>query len=351
MKKLKRIIIWTLIPIIIEMAAFLFMDKFYFNDESNFNIKKVDVSSKEALNKISVKIPEDAKDIKISHSGTYISYYDGESLIVVDTSNNDKKEVPLSDDDKLSYYTWFLDTDNILMAEKSTLGESSYLKFESYNPKKDSTYTLKDEESSEELSILLPDEQYEVKNITFSGASNVTYVSSGRSGARSRIYRINIMNEMNMVSFVNCELGNIKAINTTNGDELIYEDRTYNRIRTGRGGVIATGENAMHYLLGADKENSVYIGNGDNNKINKIFVANLKSSDNNWKTYTLSGYVDKNNIYITRYGKIYIDNPVNSQVKEITTGKVTKYSGNLIDVYDYGLISQSGNKIKNSLFQ
>ena len=133
MKKLKRIIMWTLIPIIIEMAAFLFMDKFYFNDESNFNIKKVDISSKKEPNKINVKVPEDAKDIKISHGGDYISYYNGESLVIIDTSNNDKKEVVLADGNELSYYTWFLDTNNILIAEKSVEGESSYLKFESYN--------------------------------------------------------------------------------------------------------------------------------------------------------------------------------------------------------------------------
>ncbi|WP_333861251.1 hypothetical protein [Clostridium sp.] len=351
MKKLKRIIMWTLIPIIIEMAAFLFMDKFYFNDESNFNIKKVDISSKKEPNKINVKVPEDAKDIKISHGGDYISYYNGESLVIIDTSNNDKKEVVLADGNELSYYTWFLDTNNILIAEKSVEGESSYLKFESYNPKKDATYTFKKDESSEELSILLPDEEYEVKNIAFSGASNVTYITSGREGAKSRIYRVNVMNQMNLVNFVNCELGNIKAINTAgDGDELIYEDRTYNRIRTGKGRVIATGENAMHYLLNTDKGNNVYIGNGDNDKVNKIFVTDLQSTGTNWKTHALSEYVDKNNIHITRAGKIYIDDPVNSQVKEITTGKVTKYSGNLIAVYDYGVISESGSKIKSSLF-
>lgn len=350
MKKLKRIIMWTLIPVIIEVAALLFMDKFYFNDEASFNIKKVDVSSKKEANKINVKVPEDAKDIKISHGGDYISYYNGESLVVIDTSNNDKKEVTLANGNELSYYTWFLDTNNILIAEKSIEGESSYLKFESYNPKKDATYTLKKDESTEALAILLPDDAYEVKSIAFSGASNVTYITSGRDGARSRIYRVNIMNQMSLVNFVNCELGNIKAVNTTSGDELIYEDRTYNRIRTGKDGVIATGENALHYLLNTDKENNIYIGNGENDKVNKIFVANLKSDDSNWKTYALQEYTNKKNIHITRAGKIYIDDPASSQVKEITTGKVTKYSGNLIAVYDYGVISESGSKIKSSLF-
>ncbi|MFL0194864.1 hypothetical protein ACJDU8_04645 [Clostridium sp. WILCCON 0269] len=350
MKKLKRIIIWTLIPVVIELAGLLFMDKFYFNDELSFNIKKVDVSSKQEANKINVKVPDEAKDIKISHDGKYISYYNGQSLIVIDTSNNDKKEVTLADSNELSYYTWFLDTNNILIAEKATEAGSSYLKFESYDPKKDVSYAVKNEEKNQQLSILLPDKEYEVKYIAFSGASNVTYISSGKEQARSRIYRVNIMNQMNLVNFVNCELGNIKAVNTQNGDELVYEDRTYNRIRTGRGGVIATGENAKHYLLNTDKENNIYIGNGDNNKVNKIFVTNLKSIGTNWQTHTLSEYTDKNNVYITRNGKIYINDPDNSQIKELSTSKVTKYSGKLISVYDYGVISQNGNKIKSSLF-
>lgn len=350
MKNFKRIIMWSLIPVVIELIGLFFVDKFYFAGETNFSIKKVDTSSKQAEHKINVKIPEDAEQVKVASSGNYISYYDGQALQVVDTIKNDVKQVSLEND--LSYYTWNLDTDTLLIAEKtSTGGNSRNLKFESYDAKRDEIYPLKNLEKNQELSILLPDDSYEAKHIAFSGASNVFYAtSSGSEDTNSRIYRIDVMIRMNLVNFVRCKLGNIGAVNGTNGDELIYEDRTSNRIRTGRGGIIATGENAMHYLLNTDENNNIYIGNGEDNKVNKIFVTNLKVDRNNWKTYTLPQYVNKSSIYITRDRKIYVDSPEAGEIKELTTGKITKYEGKLISVYDYGVISQNGNKIVNSLF-
>lgn len=348
MKKLRRIIVWTMIPIVMELIGLLLVDKFYFSGNSNFNIKKVDTTSKQTANKISVKIPEDAKMVKVSYSGKYISYYDGEALQVIDTLKNSKKEVDLEND--LSYYTWNLDTDNILVAEKES-GGSKNLKFETYDAKRDSTYSLKNEEKNQELSILLPGDSYHVSHIAFSGASNVIYVSSaGNEEDGSRIYRIDVMIRMNLVNIIKCEIGNIAAINGKNGDELIYEDRTSNRIRTSRGGIVATGENAMHYLLNTDNNDNIYIGNGEDDKVNKIFVANLKINKNNWKVYALPGYVNKNNIYVTKDGNIYINDSKNSQIKDITTGKITKYSGNFVSVYKYGVISRDGNKLTNSLF-
>lgn len=348
MKNFKRIIIWTLIPVVIELIGLLCLNLFYFNGDANFSIKKVDISSKQAEHKIKVKIPEYAEQIKVASSGNYISYYDGQSLHVVDTIKNDEKEVNL--ENELSYYTWNLDTDNMFIAEKtSTGGNSSNLKFESYDAKRDEIYPLKNLDKNQDLSILLPDDSYEVKRVAFSGPSNVAYVMSlGNEETNGRIYRIDVMIRMNLVNFGRCRLGNIAAVNDENGDEIIYEDRTYNRIRTGRGRVIATGENAMHYLLNTDENNNIYIGNGENNKVNKIFISNLDVDKR--KIYTLPSYVNKNNIYITRDRKIYVDNPEAGEVKELTTGKVTKYDGKLISLYEYGIVSQDGNKIVNSLF-
>lgn len=350
MKGLKRILIWSLIPITFEILGLLFVDKFYFNDETKFNIKTVDVSSKRGPNKISTKIPEGVKNAKISHKGNYISYYDGEEIKIIDTSNNKTKSIKAEGDAKISSYAWCLDIDRILIAEKINEGNSSYLKFASYNAKRDEKYPLKNEEKNKELKILLPDSKYEVQDISFAGATNVTYVKAGREGARSRIYRINVMNDMELVNYSNGKLGNIAAFSKE--DKLVYEDRTNNRIRVaGMRDPIATGENATHYLLGTDKEDDIYIGNGEDNKVKKIFVANLKKNRNNWKIYTLPDYVSKNNIHIAREGKIYVDNPSKNSVLEVSSGKEIKYDGEFKEIYDYGLISKKGSKIIGTVFE
>ncbi|MCH3964646.1 MAG: hypothetical protein LKE46_10265 [Clostridium sp.] len=351
MKILKRIIVWTLIPVIFELAGLFFIDRFYMGDEMNFSIKKVDISSKKNHTKIKVKVPEDAEDIKVSHNGNYISYCEGESIYVIDTDKDDKKEVTMEDGSELSYYRWDLDSDVILMAEKFSRAGSSYLKFVAYDAKRDST-TERKNDSNQVLEILLPDSDYEVKKITFSGASNVTYVTSGAEGQTSRIYRINRMTQMNLVRFGGIQLGNIAAINNQDGDQIVYEDRSTNRIRIGRSQeVIATGENGLHYLLDTDNNDRIYIGNGENNRISKIFVADLTQPRSSWKTYQLSSACDKKNIYVVRDGRIYINDPGKNTVTELTTGKSVHYDGYLVGVYNYGVVSRDGNKILGSLFE
>lgn len=351
MRILKRIIAWTLIPIVLEFAGLFIIDKFYLGDDMGFNIKKVDISSKKAHTKIKIRIPEDAKDIKISHNGNYLSYCEDGSIYVVDTDKNSKKEVDMDENSLMSYYRWDIDSDVMLIAEKFSKGSSSYLKFDAYDAKRDSL-TERKNDSNQVLEILLPNSNYEVKNITFSGASNVTYVISGAEGQTSRIYRIDRMTQMNLVRFGGIILGNIAAINNQDGDQIIYEDRSTNRIRIGRNqNVIATGENAMHYLLGTDNNDQVYIGNGENDRINRIFVANLERPRNSWKVYTLSGYTSRKNIYVVRDGRIYINDPSKNIVTELTSGKSIHYDGYLVGVYNYGIISRNGNKILGSLFE
>lgn len=349
MKGIKRIITWTLIPITLILVGLLYIDQFYLNDETSFNAKKIDIAAKKQPNKINVKVSDTANEIGVSYNGNYVSYYDNEKIQVVDTANNKKKEVKIEDGAKFSSYKWLPDRDIMLIGEKYIDDNgSSYLKFESYNAKKDEKNVLSDEKNKQ-LKISLVDDKYEVLDMAMSTATNVTYIKVGKEGAKSRIYRINIMAQMEETKYVDCKLGKITAANKE--DRLIYEDVTNNRIRVvGFKNPIATGENATHYLLSSDSEDRVYIGNGENGKVKKIFVTNLKKSKEEWKTISLPQEVNKNNIHITRDGKIYIDNPLEAVITEIGTGKEIKYTGNLVQIYNFGIISKNNGKIIGTLF-
>ncbi|MBI6872796.1 hypothetical protein [Clostridium aciditolerans] len=349
MKVLKRLIIWSLIPITLELIGLLYVDKFYLSDETNFNAKKVDIISKKGPNKINVKIPESAKNVGVSYNGNYISYYDNDVLYVVDTSNNKKKELKFENGAEFSSYKWLPDRDIMLIAEKYTGGfDANHLKFESYNAKKDAKSFLSNE-NNKEMKISLPDDKYEVLDMAISSATNVTYVKVGKEGVRSRLYRINVMAQVEETKYPNCKLGKIAAQNKE--DRLIYEDTTYNRIRgIGLKNPIATGENATHYLLNTDAEDQIYIGNGQNGKVKKIFIINLKKTKDNMKTMTLPESVDKSNIYIARDGRIFVNNPSKAVVTELGTGKETEYKGKLVQIYNLGVISIDNNKLLGSTF-
>lgn len=349
MKGLKKIIAWTLIPITLELAGLLYVDQFYLNDETSFNAKKIDIAAKKEPNKINIKVSEDVKNIGVSYNGNYISYYEDGAIQVIDTSSKKKKEIKIDDGAKFSAYKWLPDRDIMLIAEKYN-GEdgSSYLKFESYNANKDEKNVLSNDKNKQ-LKIPLADDKYEVLDMALSTATNVTYLKVGKDGAKSRIYRINVMAQLEETKYINCKLGKIAVANKE--DKLIYEDTTNNRIRVvGAKNPIATGENATHYLLASDSEDKVYIGNGDNGKVKKIFVTNLKTTKEDWKIVSLPQQTSKNDIHITRSGKIYINNPSMGVVTELETGKETKYNGNLVQIYDFGVISKNSGKLIGNLF-
>lgn len=346
MRGLKRILVWTLLPITLEILGFFLVDNFYLNDETTFNAQKID-SSKKAPVKISVKVPDNAENIRVSYNGNYISYCADGDINVIDTSNNKEKKVELEDGAKVSAYKWWPNENIILIAEKHEDEDSNYLKFQSYNAKKDETSVLSNEKNKE-LKISLLDSGYEVSDIAMSSATSVTYIKVSKEGARSRLYSMNIMTNTEEVKYPNCKLGKISAENKE--DRLIYEDTTNNRIRAvGLKNPIATGENGIHYLLGTDGEDRIYIGNGENNKIKKIFVINLKKSSEN-KKLSLSTIADKGNIYITKSGKIYINKPSENSITELSTGDKIEYKGTLVQVYDSGIISKYDGKVVGTLF-
>ncbi|NMM64201.1 hypothetical protein HBE96_16365 [Clostridium sp. P21] len=346
MRGLKKVLVWTMIPIVLEVVGFLLVDNFYLNDQTTFNTKKID-SAKKAANKINLKIPDDAKNIAVSYNGNYVSYCSDGVINVVDTSNNKKKEIKFEDGAELSSYKWWPNENIILIAEKYNDGDSSYLKFQSYNAKKDEKNVLSNEKNKE-LKISLLDSKYNVSDIAMSTASNVTYVKVSKEGVRSRLYCINVMTNTEETRYPNCKLGKIFVENKE--DRLIYEDNTNNRIRgIGFKSPIATGENGIHYLLNIDGEDRIYIGNGENEKIKKIFVINLKKTSENQKL-PLSQPTDKKNIYITRDGKIYVNDSSKNVVTELSTGKEISYKGTLVEIYRSGIISKDNGKIIGTLF-
>lgn len=347
MKGFKKIILWTLIPVCLEMAGFTYFNYFYLKNETSFNTKKVEIAARKA-NKISVPLSGNLQNVDVSYSGNYVSYCDGGAISVINTSDNSRKQISFDDGSSVSKYVWLPDRDIMLIAEKYS---DSYgvrrIKFESYNAAKDEKTVLT--KNNTVLSIALDISDYDVQNIALSTTTNVTYVQVGNAGGSSRVYRIDVMQQLQQVQLLSSNLGNIATTNKT--DKLIYEDDTYDRIRiAGVKDPIATGESAIHYLLGTDSQDRVYIGNGQNGKVSKIFVSDPSSTSSKWNIITLKKYADKRDIYVTRDGKIYVNDPAGSKVTELLSGKETSYKGTLVKVYDLGIISQKSGLLSGVLF-
>jgi hypothetical protein len=236
----------------------------------------------------------------------------------------------------------------MLIAEKYSDSDGvSRIKFESYNAAKDEKTVLTKNNTT--LSITLDSGDYDVQNIALSTTTNVTYVQVGSAGGASRVYRMDVMQQLQQVPLLSSSIGNIATTNKT--DKLVYGDDTYDRIRiAGVKDPIATGESAIHYLLGTDSQDRIYIGNGQNGKVSKIFVADTSKSSSQWNIITLKKPVNKSDILVMKDGKIYVNDSASSMVTELLSGKEITYKGTFMKLYDLGIISKNSGALEGFLF-
>lgn len=61
--------------------------------------------------------------------------------------------------------------------------------------------------------------------------------------------------------------------------------------------------------------------------------------------------IDTNNIYMNFKGQIFINNGSKSIIEELSTGKETYYNGNIIGMYENGIINEKDNEITKIIFQ
>lgn len=91
MKKIVRIISWALLSIMIQAGGLLYLDKVYFKESSQFEI--VETLSVEQKKDVDYSISSLAKDIKVSYDAKYISYFENDKLMVLDTKTLALKEL------------------------------------------------------------------------------------------------------------------------------------------------------------------------------------------------------------------------------------------------------------------
>ena len=74
MKSLSKIVKWSILALVIELAGFFYVNNFYLAGITSFNIKSVDLKKVEVKKKIDAKIPEEAKSISVSYDGKFVAY-------------------------------------------------------------------------------------------------------------------------------------------------------------------------------------------------------------------------------------------------------------------------------------
>lgn len=345
MKRFKRVSVWILLSLVLQSAVLLYLDKFYFVTETNFKAKKIETpTAKPKKEDIQVSVPARATHVSTSYDGKYLAYYDGDTLIVINTLTGSKNQVSFDKDEKVSFYKWLPDINTMIIAEKKSSLKEDTLTFSNYDVQKNKKKDISVDNKGKTNFIVLPDKQSDVEDIELSTLTNMIYVKIGHKGNRNSIYSINVMAQIEKPKLNSYFVGDILTF--PHEARLAYEDMTYNKVYvTGVNKEISIKNVTKPALLAADDDNKLYIGQLEGDKVNKIYYGAIKDSTDKWKSVELSTAVSPRDIYVSPEGSIYANNNLKGVVANLTTGKDTQYTGQFLQMYNGGIASISGGKL------
>jgi len=349
MKAYKRIIIWVLISVSIQLLGLFYLDKYYFAQTSNIKSTKLVIPPKKIDKNLVIKIQASAKQTQTSHDGKYLSYYESDKLKVVDTETGLANTVKIIDGATLSFYKWVPERNRIILAEKIKKGKNSIIKFYYYDVSKNVVEEVRNDIKDKEIYLELKNEKSEVSGIEISPLTNVWYVKVLNQGKKSIIYRLDIMAFMNQLNIKTYSIGEMRILYTE--DELFFEDLLYKKILTSQGNAVSIPDVKNPSILGADSENNIYIADVNGGLTAKIYWGIYKGKTTTWNSKALAAPTKVKNIHVLLNGKIYVDDALNAIVTDLMSGTKTSYTGILQSIYSKGIASIDEEKLTKSLFK
>ncbi|MDP4144619.1 MAG: hypothetical protein Q8936_09120 [Bacillota bacterium] len=336
MKYARSVIAWILISLAMQFAGLFYINNYFLKTETNFKAKKIEKPA-EKPKEIEVSIPQGATMIQVSYDAKYISYYMDGAINVVNTKNGQAKTVKFDDKVKVSVYRWLQDTDRMFIAEKKAVKGDSGIDLTYYDASKD----IKDENKF----LALPDTKTEATDIQANTVTNVTYVKVNKGTSRNSIYRIDVMKSLDKVSTEANAIGDIKLFHLD--DKFAYEDKLHGCVYVSdiKLPIQISGSQSLS-LLGIDEDDIIYLGeNSSDGKITKVYYGSLEKSTNEWQTINLNSAADKKDIYVSTDGNVYLNNNLKGIVQNLKSGKLTGYTGVMLQMCDSWMVSTENNKI------
>jgi len=335
MKKFTRIIIWAMLSIMLQAAVLVYLDKVYFIDSSNFEVVKTEPVEKNR--NVDYSISSTATDVNVSDDARYISYFENEKLMVLDTKTLEVKEILAGRD--ILYCDWVSDANMLMIAEKVHVNNwNQKVKILSINVRNDF------ESPSTELCNY--EEGIKIDDIVSSIGANTLYVGVSRTGFNSKIYRIDVNSKVKNIGSTLPSLGGLKAVQRH--DIIVYED-SLNKIfysYTNEQNKKLNINNAANLtLIGVDDDNNVYMGELSNEKVTKIIYGPYNSASSTWKTINLEKPKDIKDIYLNSENQILINDNLTGKVTNLTTNKSVQYEGKILQLTDQLICSLNNNKI------
>ncbi|OOM74295.1 hypothetical protein CLPUN_40000 [Clostridium puniceum] len=322
MKVFKKIIAWAMLSIILQIGGLYFLNNIVFKHTSEFASKPIEVK-KDTTKDIKANISSTAKDVSISYNGKYLIYKENDSLFLQDSKTGTSNQVKTENDGTILYYDWLQDREILVIAEKVKKDGKNKIQIITYNAK-NSTETIVKE-------ICSYQENMTVKKISASIFTGVYYIDIDKGGSKNIVYRIDRNNDMKEVTLKTLILGNMQVI--PHADRLIYEDKINGKFYvTNPSKQLGFNSNKKLTLLGIDKNDVLYMGELNGDKITSVTYGKVEEDTSTWKKITLDSVVNNDDLYFSNESEILINDNLKGSVKNLTTGKELAYEGKLVQI-------------------
>ena len=337
MKVFKKIIAWAMLSIVLQVSGLYVLNNFVFKHTSEFESKPMEVVKKDTTKDIKATITNTAKDVNISYNGKYLVYKENENLFIQDSKDGTSTQVKTEKGGTILYCDWLQDREILVIAEKIEKDGKSKIQIVTYDAKNSSEKIVKE--------ICTYQENMIVKKITASVFTNVFYVDIDKGGLKNIVYRIDINFDMKEVTLKSYILGNLQVV--PHVDRLIYEDKANSRFFvTNPNKELAFNSNKKLTLLGIDRNDVIYMGELNGDKITSITYGKVEEDTSTWKKVTLDSVVNANDLYFSNKSEILINDNLKGSVKNLTTGTELVYEGKLIQIKeDFIAIKDSQGKL------
>lgn len=322
MRKVKMILSWIVVSLVLQCTVLFFLDKFYFKDNTNVDMQQVSINSTKDNNKIHVTIPAGAKDIKVSYDGKYVSYYDKTKLEICNANTGNVKQLENINNNQILRSVWLEDRNMLLTLEI----EDGEIVLYNYEPEKGVNQKI--------VEVCPYNQGYKNFDIKASTITGVTYIK-----INNHIFRVDINQNFATKVPLNVRvLGDISIIPTK--DRLVYMAPNGTILHMTQPNTrIAIKSNESLVILGIDEDGVAYLGEVQGNKINKIVKKNLNDMYSKEEIITLEEQVNKKDIFVDGRGNVYVNSSSKKVVKELKSKKETSYKGEFLGFYNNGVAS------------
>lgn len=322
MKVFKKIIAWAILSIILQVGGLYVLDNFVFKHSSDFKSKKIEIQ-KDKTKDINATIPTDAETINVSYDGKYLTYNQNDNLYIQDTKTGTNTKVTAENEGNILYHKWLSDRDRLIIAKKVEKNGESEIQLVTYSPNNSSETVVSN--------LCTYQKDMEVRKVSESTITGVYYIDIYKGGLKNTVYRIDINDTLTKVSINTNVLGNMEVI--PHEDRLIYEDKVDDKFFvTSPNKKLTFNSNKNLTLLGIDRQDVVYMGELNGDKIASIVYGKVSEDTSTWKKVTLDSVVSSEDLYFSNDSEILINDNLKGSVKNLTTGNEVEYEGKLIQI-------------------